>query len=187
MTQLTLFYLVPPFSLVIGTEIIMENFPESVIQTITMVIIPYDNITDTQKFGLVSTFLSAGLILTDACFGMEKTQALTSPRCPVYGLIPKEKNQQRRCKAGFFLFNATFIYTSVFSHAMLYLHSGSFRYSGYQIAVETAVVCSIKAWEGELFALATVLPSAYDVVLGPLMKFIYVYYNVYSYSSKRSL
>ena len=139
-----------------------------------MLIIPYDNITDMQKFGLVTTFLSAGLILTDASFGMEKTQALGSPRCPTYGLISKKLNQQRRCKAGFFLFNATFIYTSVFSHAMLYLHSGSFRYSGYQVAVETAVVCSIKAWEGELFAFSMVLPSAYDVVLGPLTKFIYV-------------
>ena len=153
-----------------------ESFPESVIQVITVLIIPFEDIADTQKFRLVSTFCSGGLILTEATFGIEKTQAISGPRNPAYGIIPKEVKQQRRCKAGFFLYTTPFMFSTVCAHAVLYLHTGSFRASGYQIAAETAVVWGIKAAEGELFAFSLAIPSfAIDYILGPFVKFIFVF------------
>ena len=156
-------------------EILFESFPESVIQVVTVMIIPYEEISKTQKFGIVSTFCSGGVILTDANFGIERLVAKSAPRNPFAGIIPKEVNRQRRCQAGFFILTTTLMFSSVFSHAMLYLHTGSFRTSGYQIAAETAVVSCIKASEGELFSVSVMAPSfAVDYIVGPFIKFIYV-------------
>ena len=133
------------------------------------------DITNAQLFGIVTSFLAAGVLLTDATIGLDNSQTLAQPKNPYYGLRSDKPKESRLSFFGLYMFHVFFFAHSAFSASVLYLSSGSFSASCVLLLVEFVVLCCIKGYQGELFGFGVISsPSKFDYFLGPSMKFGYL-------------
>jgi hypothetical protein len=84
----------------------------------------------------------------------------------------------------FFLFTVFYFFTTVFAFGLQYMATGSSKTGGLQCLVEFAVVCAIKALEGELFAFSLISkPSSVAKEIGPIVKIIYYLCSCITYQT----
>ena len=69
-------------SLLKGGEVIFEALPNSVFQMIALLTLDRSLISTIQLVGLSTSFLAAGVILTQGNFGIEKSVTASAPRNP---------------------------------------------------------------------------------------------------------
>ena len=101
--------------------------------------------------GIVSSLLSARVLLTEGTTGIDASQAAASPNHPYYGYMSAKTKEWRKAFFGFYVFHILFFLSTVFSSAVLYLTFGSLPASWCLFAAELVVACGIKGAQGELF------------------------------------
>ena len=165
-----------------GLEIIFESFPESVIQSVFVLSSEYDDLSTLNYIGLVSSIISAGLIITDANLGIARSQIVGAPRNPFFNFLPSVKANFYTCMVGFLVFTTFYFTMTVFTIALVYLRFGG-RVILYGMVTEFSIVMLYKHFaDGELFAFSLHgKPSKVDYILGPVLKFMYYIGSLVTY------
>jgi len=169
-------------SLTKGLEITFESLPESVIQSVFVLSSEYNDISILNYVGLVSSVISAGLILTDANLGVSRSQMVSAPRNPVYNFLPSVKVNLYLCMIGFFVFSTFYFMLTVFTISLAYLRFGG-HVILYSMLTEFSIVMLYKHFiDKEFFAFALqAKTSQFDYIIGPVAKFVYYVMALFTY------
>ncbi|GMI32435.1 hypothetical protein TeGR_g10150, partial [Tetraparma gracilis] len=111
--------LVPPMYILIVTriiELIIESFPESILQ-LNIALSDVNSVSNVMIFSILSSVASASAIMTDTSISFElgvmNKQDRGSDSHPFFGLVPAKKKNLVLLYAGFFIFHAGYMASSL--------------------------------------------------------------------------
>jgi len=157
-----------------GIEIVCEAIPEAIIQAISILSTDPSGLTSVNYLGIFSSISVAGLIYSDLCLELTRSQMSAGPYHPLYSTCPANKRNFIKMWSGFFTFTIFYFVSNVFAITLAYL-----KFRGHAIfnamVLELALVMIYKHFvDGQLLAFGILSkPSKLDYILGPLLTFCF--------------
>ncbi|GMH55740.1 hypothetical protein TrLO_g4499 [Triparma laevis f. longispina] len=158
-----------------SVEVGFESLPESIIQSIAIMQLDYEQISSVLVASLFASFGATAFIMTDANISIARSYSYNMIGDEYVCFVPNNMKKAVPFVLSMLLFNFFYSMSFALCTATLFFVQDSFRPILGLMTAELLIYCSFKVYEGEMFSFAFVnMPNRLvDIPMGILLKTLY--------------